>query len=66
MATEIRVPEMGESIVEATVAEWLKKEGDHVEVGEAVVVLETEKVDLDVGAAKAGILVRIERQPGKM
>ncbi len=65
MATEIRVPDLGESIVEATVADWLKQEGDHVDVGEAVVVLETDKVDLDVGAEKAGILARIERQQGE-
>ena len=65
MTTEIRVPELGESIVEATVADWLKQEGDHVEIGEAVVVLETEKVDLDVGAEVAGVLTRIERQAGE-
>lgn len=65
MATEIRVPELGESIVEATVADWLKKEGDRVEIGEAVVVLETDKVDLDVGAEAAGVLARIERQTGE-
>ncbi len=65
MTTEIRVPELGESIVEATVADWLKQEGDRVEIGEAVVVLETEKVDLDVGAAAAGVLVRIERPSGE-
>lgn len=65
MATEIIVPELGESIVEATVADWLKQEGDRVEVGEAVVVLETDKVDLDVGADTAGVLARIERQQGE-
>lgn len=65
MATEIRVPELGESIVEATVADWLKQEGDRVEIGEAVVVLETEKVDLDVSAEHAGVLARIERQQGE-
>lgn len=65
MATEIRVPDLGESIVEATVADWLKQEGDRVEVGEAVVVLETDKVDLDVGAESAGVLTRIKRQQGE-
>jgi 2-oxoglutarate dehydrogenase E2 component (dihydrolipoamide succinyltransferase) len=64
MTTEIRVPELGESIVEATVADWLKQEGDRVEIGEALVVLETEKVDLDVGAETAGVLVHIEHQTG--
>ncbi len=65
MTKEIRVPELGESIVEATVADWLKQEGDRVEIGEAVVVLETEKVDLDVGAEVAGVLAHIERQAGE-
>ena len=48
MASEIRVPELGESVVEATVAEWLKAEGDAVKTGEAVVRLETDKVDVEV------------------
>jgi len=65
MPTEIVVPNLGESIVEATVADWLKKEGEPVEVGEAVVVLETDKVDLDVGAERAGVLAKIVRQSGE-
>ena len=48
--TNIVVPELGESVVEARVARWLKKEGDRVEVGEPVVELETEKIDLEVNA----------------
>ncbi len=43
MATKIVVPELGESILEATVGHWLKKEGDRVNVGEALVSLETDK-----------------------
>src|SRR5689334_7148511 len=43
--TNIVVPELGESVVEARVARWLKKEGERVEVGEPVVELETEKID---------------------
>ncbi|NLX09136.1 MAG: dihydrolipoyllysine-residue succinyltransferase, partial [Chloroflexi bacterium] len=65
MPTDIIVPNLGESIVEATVAEWLKQEGDPVEVGEAIVVLETEKVDLDVGAEKRGVLAKIVRAKGE-
>jgi 2-oxoglutarate dehydrogenase E2 component (dihydrolipoamide succinyltransferase) len=65
MAIEIVVPEMGESVVEATVSRWLKQEGDQVSVGEAVVELETEKVNLEVGAEQAGILTSIERQAGE-
>ncbi len=65
MAIEIVVPEMGESVVEATVSRWLKKEGDQVAVGEAVVELETDKVNLEVGAEQAGTLTRIERGEGE-
>ncbi len=64
MAFEIVVPELGESVVEATVARWLKNEGDSVKVGEAVVVLETEKVDLEVGAEKDGTLSKVIQQAG--
>ena len=64
MAINIVVPSLGESVVEATVAEWLKKEGDAVAVGEALVRLETDKVDLEVGAEQAGILAQIAQAPG--
>jgi 2-oxoglutarate dehydrogenase E2 component (dihydrolipoamide succinyltransferase) len=64
MSTEIVVPNLGESIVEATIADWLKHEGDAVQAGEAIVVLETDKVDLDVGAEKSGVLTRIVAQIG--
>ena len=63
--TNIVVPELGESVVEARVARWLKKEGDRVEVGEALVELETEKVDLEVNADKSGVLASITRQEGE-
>lgn len=61
MSFNIVVPEMGESVVEATVIRWLKKEGEYVSAGEAVVELETEKANFEVGAEKAGLLVRIEK-----
>jgi 2-oxoglutarate dehydrogenase E2 component (dihydrolipoamide succinyltransferase) len=64
MAVKIVVPELGESVVEATVGRWLKQEGERVTVGEPVVELETEKVNLEVGAAQSGVLARIERQAG--
>ena len=63
--TNIVVPELGESVVEARVARWLKKEGDRVEVGEALVELETEKVDLEVNADKGGVLASIKRREGE-
>src|SRR5688500_12446930 len=63
--TNIVVPELGESVVEARVARWLKKEGDRVEVGEAVVELETEKIDLEVNAEKGGVIASIKSQEGE-
>ena len=56
MAIEVTVPEMGESVLEATVSHWLKKEGDVVNVGDVLVELETDKVNVEVGAKGAGVL----------
>jgi 2-oxoglutarate dehydrogenase E2 component (dihydrolipoamide succinyltransferase) len=65
MSVEIRVPDLGESVVEATIARWLKKEGEPVKVGEAVVELETEKVNLEVAAEKDGVLQKIAAKDGE-
>ncbi|MBL8145198.1 MAG: 2-oxoglutarate dehydrogenase complex dihydrolipoyllysine-residue succinyltransferase [Anaerolineae bacterium] len=65
MTLEIVVPNLGESVVEATVSRWLKQEGDHVAVGDPVVVLETEKVDLEVGAERDGVLAKIAAAAGQ-
>jgi 2-oxoglutarate dehydrogenase E2 component (dihydrolipoamide succinyltransferase) len=64
MAVEIRVPPLGESLVDAVVGTWLKQEGDAVIRGESLVELETDKVNLDVTAEEDGVLSRIERQAG--
>ncbi len=64
MSIEIKVPEMGESIIEATVANWLKKEGDSVAAGEPLVELETDKVNLDVSSEQDGILEKISHPAG--
>jgi 2-oxoglutarate dehydrogenase E2 component (dihydrolipoamide succinyltransferase) len=63
--SNIVVPELGESVVEARVARWLKKAGDRVEIGEPVVELETEKIDLEVSAEKSGVISDIKRQEGE-
>ena len=65
MASNIVVPQLGESVVEARVARWLKKVGDAVAAGEPLVELETDKIDLEVGADQAGVLTRIDRQAGE-
>src|SRR3712207_9133291 len=60
----IKVPPLGESIVEATVSRWLKKEGEAVASGETVVELETDKITVEVPALKAGVLVRRAKNEG--
>jgi 2-oxoglutarate dehydrogenase E2 component (dihydrolipoamide succinyltransferase) len=65
MPSNIVVPEVGESIVDARVAKWLRKEGDAVAVGDPLVELETDKIDLEVSATQAGVLSRIDRKDGE-
>ncbi|HYM01692.1 MAG TPA: biotin/lipoyl-containing protein, partial [Stellaceae bacterium] len=59
MASDIKVPALGESVTEATVARWLKKPGDAVAVDDPLVELETDKVTLEVNAPIAGTLSEI-------
>ncbi len=63
--TNIVVPSLGESVSEATVAKWLKKEGDAVKADEPLVELETDKVTLEVNAPSAGTLVQIQIKSGE-
>jgi 2-oxoglutarate dehydrogenase E2 component (dihydrolipoamide succinyltransferase) len=56
MATEVNVPTLGESIVEATVGEWLKQPGDPVKADEPIVSLETDKVAVEVPSPVAGVM----------
>jgi len=64
MATEIRVPTLGESVTEATIGQWFKKVGDTVAADEPVVELETDKVTIEVPAPSAGVLESIAANPG--
>ncbi|MDQ0392418.1 2-oxoglutarate dehydrogenase complex dihydrolipoyllysine-residue succinyltransferase [Labrys monachus] len=64
MATEIKVPTLGESVTEATIGKWFKKPGDAVKVDEPVVELETDKVTLEVNAPAAGVLGDILAKTG--
>lgn len=57
--TKIVVPTLGESVSEATVAQWLKKEGEAVKMDEPIVELETDKVTLEVGAPSDGVIATI-------
>ncbi|MGD0763837.1 MAG: 2-oxoglutarate dehydrogenase complex dihydrolipoyllysine-residue succinyltransferase [Roseiarcus sp.] len=65
MATEIRVPPLGESISEATVGKWFKQRGDAVKADEPLVELETDKVTLEVNAPAAGVLTEIVAETGQ-
>ena len=64
MATDIRVPALGESVTEATIGQWFKKVGDTVAADEPVVELETDKVTIEVPAPQAGVLQAISANPG--
>ena len=65
MATDIVVPVLGESVSEATVAQWLKQPGDAVAVDEPLVELETDKVTLEVNASTAGVLSEVVAAEGE-
>ena len=64
MSEKILVPVLGESITEATVTKWLKKKGDNVVADEAVVELETDKVNLEVPAPASGVISEINSKDG--
>src|SRR5262245_61780819 len=64
MATEIKVPTLGESVTTATVARWMKHEGDAVAADEPLVELETDKVTVEVSAPAAGVLTSIAAPEG--
>jgi len=65
MSTEIRVPTLGESVSEATIAKWFKKPGDAVKADEPLLELETDKVTLEVNAPAAGVLAEIVAKDGE-
>jgi 2-oxoglutarate dehydrogenase E2 component (dihydrolipoamide succinyltransferase) len=65
MATEIRVPTLGESVSEATIGKWFKKPGDAVKADEPILELETDKVTLEVNAPAAGVLAEIVAKDGE-
>jgi 2-oxoglutarate dehydrogenase E2 component (dihydrolipoamide succinyltransferase) len=66
MSEKILVPVLGESITEATVSKWLKNEGDIVDVDEAIVELETDKVNLEVPSPVSGVLTKINSKDGSV
>jgi len=64
MATEITVPQLGESVTEGTIAEWLKQPGDAVAVDEPIVSLETDKVAVEVPSPVAGVIEELRADVG--
>jgi pyruvate/2-oxoglutarate dehydrogenase complex dihydrolipoamide acyltransferase (E2) component len=65
MTTPINVPKLGTTMTEATLIEWVKRDGDSVEVGEVVCRIETDKVEQEIEAAAAGVL-RTTAQEGEV
>jgi 2-oxoglutarate dehydrogenase E2 component (dihydrolipoamide succinyltransferase) len=65
MSERILVPVLGESVTEATVAKWLKNEGDEVNIDEAIVELETDKVNIEVPALSSGTIEKISVKEGQ-
>jgi 2-oxoglutarate dehydrogenase E2 component (dihydrolipoamide succinyltransferase) len=65
VAAEIHVPELGESVADATVGRWLKEEGEAVTSGEALVELETDKINFEVEAEQDGVLESISKAEGE-
>ncbi|MBM7716610.1 2-oxoglutarate dehydrogenase complex dihydrolipoyllysine-residue succinyltransferase [Siminovitchia sp. FSL H7-0308] len=62
---EIKVPELAESIMEGTIAQWLKKPGDYVEKGEYIVELETDKVNVEIISEEAGVVKELKAEEGE-
>jgi pyruvate dehydrogenase E2 component (dihydrolipoamide acetyltransferase) len=65
MATEIKMPQLGETVVEGTISKWLKQEGDTVEADEYIVEVSTDKVDSEVPSSASGVIQKILVQEGE-
>ncbi|HIW12110.1 MAG TPA: 2-oxoglutarate dehydrogenase complex dihydrolipoyllysine-residue succinyltransferase [Candidatus Salinicoccus stercoripullorum] len=61
---EVKVPELAESITEGTIASWLKQKGDHVEQGENILELETDKVNVEVISEESGVITELKAEEG--
>src|ERR1700704_6198778 len=64
MATEVVMPQMGESIAEGTITKWMKKVGDHVDRDEPLFEISTDKVDAEIPSPAAGTLTEIRFKEG--
>src|SRR4051812_14140830 len=66
MATEVKLPRLGQGMEAGTIVKWLKSEGDRVEKGEPLYELDTEKVTQEVEAEAAGVLLKIAVREGEV
>src|SRR5882724_6447576 len=66
MATEVKLPRLGQGMEAGTIVKWLKSEGDRVEKGEALYELDTEKVTQEVEAEASGVLLQIQVREGEV
>jgi pyruvate dehydrogenase E2 component (dihydrolipoamide acetyltransferase) len=64
MATQVKMPQLGETVVEGTITRWLKQEGENVEADEALLEVSTDKVDSEIPAPSAGTITKIHAQEG--
>ena len=62
MSYDIKIPSVGESVLEVTIAEWCKKDGDFVQIGDTLLVLETDKASVEIEAEKSGVLKILKPQ----
>src|SRR5207253_5490484 len=66
MASEVKLPRLGQGMESGTIVEWLKAEGDRVEKGEPLYELDTDKVTQEVEAESSGVLLKIDVQEGEV
>src|SRR5438876_8010917 len=66
MATEIKLPRLGQGMESGTIVKWLKSEGEHVEKGEPLYELDTDKVTQEVEADASGVLLKIAVEEGEV
>src|SRR5437870_631880 len=64
MSVDLKVPSLGESVTEASIERWLKKEGDFVKRDEPIVSLESDKANVEIPAPVGGILKQVRKGPG--
>ncbi|MGH2721816.1 MAG: biotin/lipoyl-containing protein [Actinomycetota bacterium] len=65
MVTEVKMPQLGETVVEGTITRWLKQEGDRVEADESLVEVSTDKVDSEIPSPASGVIARLRASEGE-